>query len=482
MDRRDLLPPSASPVERAIASVLGQISDIPVPIRSLWSPWDCPIELLPWLAWTVAADEWEENWSEQVKREAVASQIALHRRRGTVWAVKRAVQRSGLTARIIEQKEQRAIYDALGALNLDGTWSLDGSKKIGPIDAVAGVPQIQHWAQFIVQLDLAQAEHPKAIEQARRLIDAWKPQRSVPIYSYVLSLLIRVLIVVQSRALLQKQTTGRYPWCNLVLSDYDDAKFQLGKDGSTVTLPRPFGSFRLGQTVGAKPGLALRQCTIQSHLLAQIHGAPTIVGPCMRLGQKDRRLDGSWRLGSRLIDADSHNLMRSQTRIEQPIGVAVTYHDSTSLSYPLNATRLPSRPNRLAPWVRLDASWRVGAPRRRQPFGFRIGRDTPLPAYSAATIDASQNISVSPERLGRLRAAKLGYRHRRLDGSWHLGQVRFQVAPRLGHFDLAYDMNGATYEPLTDTPRRLRLDGHWGLGARARPHSLITIIKGASYG
>src|SRR5690606_30731532 len=139
---------------------------------------------------------------------AVANQIALHRRRGTVWAVKRAVQRSGLTARSIEQKEQRAIYDALGALNLDGTWSLDGSKKIGPIDAVAGVPQVQHWAQFIVQLDLAQAEHPKAIEQARRLIDAWKPQRSVPIYSYVLSLLIRVIIVAQSRALLQKQTTG----------------------------------------------------------------------------------------------------------------------------------------------------------------------------------------------------------------------------------------------------------------------------------
>ena len=42
-----LLPPNATALERALASVIARISDVPVPIGDLWNPARCPAPLLP---------------------------------------------------------------------------------------------------------------------------------------------------------------------------------------------------------------------------------------------------------------------------------------------------------------------------------------------------------------------------------------------------------------------------------------------------
>ena len=53
---RDLLPANATPLERALAETTARLSDVAVPIRDLWSPENCPTELLPWLAWALSVD------------------------------------------------------------------------------------------------------------------------------------------------------------------------------------------------------------------------------------------------------------------------------------------------------------------------------------------------------------------------------------------------------------------------------------------
>lgn len=89
-----LLPPNASPLEKALESAV-VTPPLPVPLRSLWSPQTCPAALLPWLAWGLSIDSWDATWPEEVQRAVVASAISVQRRKGTVDAVRRAVASFG---------------------------------------------------------------------------------------------------------------------------------------------------------------------------------------------------------------------------------------------------------------------------------------------------------------------------------------------------------------------------------------------------
>lgn len=88
---KSLLPPNASALERVLEQCGAGISDIPVPINTLWSPKTCPAKLLPWLADSVSVDEWDSHWPEPVKRQVIADSVPLHRKKGTVGAVRRAL-------------------------------------------------------------------------------------------------------------------------------------------------------------------------------------------------------------------------------------------------------------------------------------------------------------------------------------------------------------------------------------------------------
>jgi phage tail P2-like protein len=78
-----LLPPNTTPLERAAETATARIGEVPFPIERLWDPQQIPSEWLPWLAWGLSVDSWDEDWSEQAKRDAVADSIALHRIKGT---------------------------------------------------------------------------------------------------------------------------------------------------------------------------------------------------------------------------------------------------------------------------------------------------------------------------------------------------------------------------------------------------------------
>ncbi|ENH2777245.1 phage tail protein I, partial [Escherichia coli] len=69
----DILPHSASSAERAVDVAGGQLlAEIQVClVRYVKNPDLCPVGLLPWLAWEMSVDTWNDTWSEEKKRAAI---------------------------------------------------------------------------------------------------------------------------------------------------------------------------------------------------------------------------------------------------------------------------------------------------------------------------------------------------------------------------------------------------------------------------
>ncbi|WP_028318387.1 phage tail protein I [Desulfobulbus elongatus] len=101
-----LLPPSATAQERALAETIARISDVPVLVRESWNPDTCPAALLPWLAWAFSVDEWQSEWSEASKRAVIKTALYVHKKKGTLSALKRAVEPLGYIIRIVEWYEE----------------------------------------------------------------------------------------------------------------------------------------------------------------------------------------------------------------------------------------------------------------------------------------------------------------------------------------------------------------------------------------
>lgn len=102
MSYPSVLPPASTPMEKALEQVAAGLLDMPVPVRDVWSPDDCPIELLPWLAWGLSLDNWSSDWSEAIKRERVRQAIPIARRKGTAGSVRDVVKSFGGSVAIRE--------------------------------------------------------------------------------------------------------------------------------------------------------------------------------------------------------------------------------------------------------------------------------------------------------------------------------------------------------------------------------------------
>ncbi len=97
-----LLPPNASELERLAAEALAQIERVPVPLRQLWNPDTCPVELLPYLAWAFSVDRWSSAWPERAKRAAIKAAYFIHAHKGTIGALRRVVEPLGYLLEVRE--------------------------------------------------------------------------------------------------------------------------------------------------------------------------------------------------------------------------------------------------------------------------------------------------------------------------------------------------------------------------------------------
>lgn len=105
---KTILAPTATSAERAIDRANAKtLEALPVNlIRWVKNPDLCPVELLPWLAWEYSVDTWNTDWTEQEKRDAIKRAPFIHRHRGTVAAVRRALVDSPFGTDIIQWFEQ----------------------------------------------------------------------------------------------------------------------------------------------------------------------------------------------------------------------------------------------------------------------------------------------------------------------------------------------------------------------------------------
>lgn len=97
-----LLPASASPLEKRLAVTGSAIVNVPTPIRTIWQPATCPAPFLPYLAWAVSVDRWDPNWPESVKRKVIHESFFLHKHKGTIASLRKAVEPFGYLIKITE--------------------------------------------------------------------------------------------------------------------------------------------------------------------------------------------------------------------------------------------------------------------------------------------------------------------------------------------------------------------------------------------
>lgn len=97
-----LLPRNATQLEHLAAEALAQIQLTPIPLRQLWDPMLCPVDLLPYLAWTFSVDRWDSSWSESAKRSAIRSAYYIHTHKGTIGSLRRVVEPLGYLIEVVE--------------------------------------------------------------------------------------------------------------------------------------------------------------------------------------------------------------------------------------------------------------------------------------------------------------------------------------------------------------------------------------------
>lgn len=101
-NRRTLVPPGSTLLERNLSVACADIEDVPLPIRSIRCAADCPPDLLTWLAWERSVDRWDDSWTVEEKRKALRNSFFVHKRKGTIGALRRVVEPLGYLLEVRE--------------------------------------------------------------------------------------------------------------------------------------------------------------------------------------------------------------------------------------------------------------------------------------------------------------------------------------------------------------------------------------------
>ncbi|WP_440029816.1 phage tail protein I [Chromobacterium amazonense] len=126
---RHLLPPNRTPLEAALADAC--VADLDVsPLRGLADSARCPAALLPWLAWSMSVDSWDEALTERQQRALIRESIPIHKHKGTAGAVRRAMAALGVT---IEYQEWRELPGAAPHTFQLTAWANDNHHPSGPV-------------------------------------------------------------------------------------------------------------------------------------------------------------------------------------------------------------------------------------------------------------------------------------------------------------------------------------------------------------
>jgi len=144
-----LLPSNSTPFERSMEGAMSRLSNVPVPLRTVYNVDQCPANLLPWLAQTMQVGQWNTDWPESVKRAVIAGSVGVHKRKGTIAAIREFFASIGFGDITIDEG-RNAKYD--------GTYHYDGFNTYG---------NSLDWAYYRIRfnklLSNAQADQARAV-------------------------------------------------------------------------------------------------------------------------------------------------------------------------------------------------------------------------------------------------------------------------------------------------------------------------------
>ncbi len=155
-----LLPANRTRVEEALEKAVRASDPDVTPVATLMNPKTCPAHLLSWLAWAFSVDFWDDGWSEENKRAVIAASVSVHRRKGTLAAVKEALASAGFGDAKVRERHGWETYN--GAANFDGSIYYD---------------KPDHWAEY--RLELARPISIKQADQVRAILANVAPARAV---------------------------------------------------------------------------------------------------------------------------------------------------------------------------------------------------------------------------------------------------------------------------------------------------------------
>lgn len=141
-----VLPSHSTLIEKALEAAFIWVAES-APMPAHWDADACPADLLPFLAASLSVDDWNPDWSDDRKRAVIKASIPIHRRKGTIGSVRRAIQAFGFGNPVIV--EGRAV------IQHDGAHQYDGTQSHG---------EIENWARYRVYLS-----QPITADQAARL-------------------------------------------------------------------------------------------------------------------------------------------------------------------------------------------------------------------------------------------------------------------------------------------------------------------------
>lgn len=106
MSATGLVPSNHTHLERALAAALEPLGSIdPQGLETLWDAWRCPSAFLPFLAYALSVDLWDDAWDENTRRQAIADSPAWHRLKGSRRAIEMAVTTLGRPTELVEWHE-----------------------------------------------------------------------------------------------------------------------------------------------------------------------------------------------------------------------------------------------------------------------------------------------------------------------------------------------------------------------------------------
>ena len=90
-NNKSLLPINASELLRNLEKTTCKITELETKNKYVFNGDLAPENVLPFLAWSLSVDDWNDNWADDVKRNIIKTSVTLHRQKGTIGALKKAL-------------------------------------------------------------------------------------------------------------------------------------------------------------------------------------------------------------------------------------------------------------------------------------------------------------------------------------------------------------------------------------------------------